>query len=95
MSDYKERTRFSAELDEDIRKMSKDNMIIEENVLEKRLREANEAYEKYGRVPEISEETHKKALEVMKEMGLEDIGKCEDNSANELTPVQSITSITE
>ena len=95
MSDYKERTRFSAELDEDIKKMSKDNMIIEENVLEKRLREETEAYEKYGRVSEISEETHKKALEVMKEMGLEDRGKCEDNSANELTPAQSITSITE
>ncbi|MSO14518.1 hypothetical protein [Rickettsiales endosymbiont of Trichoplax sp. H2] len=67
MSDYKERTRFSAELDKDIKKMFKDNMIIEENVLEKRLREETEAYEKYGRV---SEETHKKALEVMKEMGL-------------------------
>ena len=95
MSDHKERTRFSAELDEDIRKMSKDNMIIEENVLEKRLREENEAYEKYGTVPEISEETHKKALEIMKEMRLEGRGECKDNSANELATAQSITSITE
>ena len=66
MSGHKERTRFSAELDEDIRKMSKDNSIIEQNVLEKRFREETEAYEKYGIVPEVSEETHKKALEIMK-----------------------------
>jgi len=93
MSDHKERTRFSAELGEDIRKMSKDNMIIEENVIEKRLREENEAYEKYGIVPEISEETHKKALEIMKEMGLEDRGEFEDNSDHELTTAHSIVSI--
>jgi hypothetical protein len=89
MSDHKERTRFSAELDEDIREMSKDNRIIEQSVLEKRLREENEAYEKYGIVPEVSEETYKKALEIMKEMGLEGRGD-EDNSSGELATTQNV-----
>ncbi|MSO14603.1 hypothetical protein [Rickettsiales endosymbiont of Trichoplax sp. H2] len=89
MSDHEVRTRFSAELDEDIRKMSKDNRIIEQNVLEKRLTEENELYEKYGVVPEVSEETHKKALEIMKEMGLEGRGD-EDNSTHELNTAQTV-----
>jgi len=47
MSDHEVTTRLSAELDEDIRKMLKDNRIIEQNALEKRLTEENKLYEKY------------------------------------------------
>jgi hypothetical protein len=94
MSTHKERTRFSAELDEDIRKMSKDNSIIEQNVLEKRSNEEAEAYEKYGIVPKVSEETHKKALEIMKEMGLEG-REDEDNSTSELATAQNVDAFSE
>ena len=74
--------------------MSKDNSIIEQNVLEKRSSEEAEAYEKYGIVPEVSEETHKKALEITKEIGLEG-REDEDNSTSELATAQNVDAFSE
>ena len=88
MSDHKERTRFSAELDEDIRKMSKDDRIIEQSLLDKVLAKAVQDYEEHGLTHEVPEEERKKALEIMKEMGLKKIGE-EDNSTDELATTQS------
>ena len=88
MSDHKERTRFSAELDEDIRKMSKDDRIIEQSSLDKVLAKAVQDYEEHGITHEVPEEERKKALEIMKEMGLKKIGEG-DNSTDELATTQS------
>ncbi len=88
MSDHKERTRFSAELDEEIRKMSKDNRIIEQSLLDKVLAKAVQDYEEHGITHEVPEEERKKALEIMKEMGLKKIGEG-DNSTDELATTQS------
>jgi len=88
MSGHKERTRFSAELDEDIRKMSKDNSIIEQSSLDKVLTKTIQDYEEHGITHEVPEEEQKKALEIMKEMGLKKIGEG-DNSTDELTTTQS------
>ena len=89
MSDDFATDRYIAEIREEMREREKDNRIIEQNVLEKRLTEENKLYEKYGIVPEVSEETHKKALEIMKEMGLEGRGD-EDNSTRELNTAQIV-----
>ena len=94
MSAHKERTRFSAELDEDIRKMSKDNSIIEQSLLDKVLAKAVRDYEEHGITHEVPEEERKKALEIMKEMGLKKIGE-EDNSTNELAITQGTDSFYE
>ena len=94
MSDDFATDRYIAEIREEMRKMSKDDSIIEQSVLEKRLREENEAYEKYGIVPEVSEETHKKALEIMKEMGLEGRGD-EDNPTREIATTQNVDAFSE
>ena len=59
ISNHKERTRFSAELDEDIRKMSKDDRIIEQSSLDKVLAKAVQDYEEHGITHEVPEEEKK------------------------------------
>jgi predicted S18 family serine protease len=68
--------------------MSKDNRIIEQNLLDKVLAKAVQDYEKHGITHEVPEEERQKALEIMKEMGLKKIGEG-DNSTDELTTTQS------
>ena len=45
-------------------------------------------------MPEVSEETYKKALEIMKEMGLEG-REDEDNSTSELATTQTVDTLGE
>jgi len=91
----KHTTREGAESMAETRLLEKDNRIIEETLLDKSLRAEAELYKKHGIAPEVSEESHKKALKILEKMELDTKDEAHSDSADELVTQQNTDSFPE